>query len=555
MRPRKPRRLVRVSTTSIPTGIDLIHNPSLNKGTAFTEDEREALGLRGLLPPHIHTMEEQAARVMENFRRKDTDLGRYIHMLALQDRNETLFYRVLLDNLEEMMPIIYTPTVGKGCLEYGHIFRRTRGCFVAIKHQGRMANVLRNWPFVDIRVVVVTDGERILGLGDLGADGMGIPIGKLSLYTACAGLHPSDCLPVMLDVGTDNDSLLNDPLYIGTKQRRLRGEAYDEFVDEFIDAVHEVFPRALIQFEDFANANAFRLLRKYREKICTFNDDIQGTGSVVLSGLLSALRLTEGKLAEQRILFLGAGEAGIGVGNQIVAAMIVDGLSAKEAHQRCWFFDVGGLIVKGRDRLAEEHRPFAHDHEHTDDFPAAVEAIKPTVIIGASAQPGMFSPDVLKAMAALNERPIVFALSNPTSKAECTPEEAYKWTEGRAIYASGSPFDPVTLNGRTFVPGQGNNAYVFPGVGLGVIACGARRVTDEMFYAAARALAAQVTEDDLRIGRVYPPLTRIREVSALIATAVAEVVYDQDLADVPRPKDLYQHIKSEMYEPEYMSYV
>ena len=551
----RPRRLVRTSTTGIPTGIELVHNPRLNKGTAFSEDEREALGLRGLLPPHVHTQEEQAARVMENFQRKDTDLGRYIHMLALQDRNETLFYRVLLDHLEEMMPIVYTPTVGRACQEYGHIFRRTRGCFVAIKHRGRMADVLRNWPFVDVRVIVVTDGERILGLGDLGADGMGIPIGKLSLYTACAGIHPADCLPVMLDVGTDNDSLLNDPLYIGSKERRLRGQRYDDFVDEFVSAVHEVFPHALLQFEDFANANAFRLLRKYRDGICTFNDDIQGTGSVVLAGLLSALRITRQVLTDQKILFLGAGEAGVGVGEQIVAAMVAEGLSTRDAHQRCWFFDVKGLIVKGRDALAPEHVPFAHEHEQLTDFLDAVKALKPTAIIGASAQSGMFTAEVLQAMAAFNERPIVFALSNPTSKAECTPEDAYGHTEGRAVYASGSPFGPVSINGKRLVPGQGNNAYVFPGVGLGVVASGARRVTDEMFYAAARALAAQVTEDDLAVGRVYPSLSRIREVSAQIAAAVAEVAYEQDLADLPRPRDLYQYIKSEMYEPTYESYV
>lgn len=552
---RRPRRLIRMSTTSVPTGVDLIHSPGLNKGTAFTEEERELLGLRGLLPPHVHTMEEQSARVMENFKRKDTDLGRYIHMLALQDRNETLFYRVLLDHLEEMMPIVYTPTVGKACQEYGHIFRRTRGCFVALKHRGRVADVLRNWPYVDVRVIVVTDGERILGLGDLGADGMGIPVGKLSLYTACAGIHPADCLPVMLDVGTDNESLLNDPLYIGTKQRRLRGEAYDAFVEEFITAATEVFPRALIQFEDFANANAFRLLNAYRDRVCTFNDDIQGTGSVVLSGILSALRITGQKLTEQRFLFLGAGEAGMGVGGQITAAMMREGLSKAEAHSRCWFFDVDGLVVKGRARLSAEHMPYAHKHEHLTDFLDAVKAVRPTGIIGASAQAGMFGQEVLEAMAEINERPLVFALSNPTHKAECTPEQAYGHTGGRAIYASGSPFDPVTINGQTFVPGQGNNAYVFPGVGLGVVACDATRVTDEMFYAAAKALAAQVVDGDLKVGRVYPPLKKIREASLQIAAAVAEVAYEQGLARVPHPRDMEEHIRSQVYVPEYQEYV
>jgi len=450
---------------------------------------------------------------------------------------------------------VYTPTVGKACQEFAHIYRRPRGCFLAVKHQGRMADIIRNWPYVDVRVVVVTDGERILGLGDLGADGMGIPIGKLCLYTACAGVHPTECLPVMLDVGTDNEALLNDPLYIGTRQRRLRGAKYDEFVEEFISAVTNAFPHALIQFEDFANANAFRLLERYRDRICTFNDDIQGTGSVVLSGLVSALRVTRGKLTDQTILFLGAGEAGVGIGNQIVAAMKQDGLSEKDAHARCWFFDVNGLIVKGRERLGEEHKPYAHPHEHLTDFVAAVKAIKPTVLIGASAQPGRFNREVLEAMAKNNERPIIFALSNPTSKAECTPEEAYTHTDGRAIFASGSPFKPVTVGGKEFVPGQGNNAYIFPGVGLGVVAVDATRVTDEMFYAAAKALADQVSEEDLKLGRVYPPLTRIREVSAMIAMAVAKVAYDQGLARLPRPKDLYDHIKSSMYVPEYEEYV
>jgi malate dehydrogenase (oxaloacetate-decarboxylating)(NADP+) len=552
---RKRRRLIRMSTTSIPTGMELLRNAGLNKGTAFTEEERELLGLRGLLPPHVHTMKEQVDRVVENYRRKDTDLGRYVHILSLQDRNETLFYRVVLDNLEELMPIIYTPTVGEACQKYGHIFRRTRGCFIAEKHRGRMADVLKNWPLVDVRVIVVTDGERILGLGDLGANGMGIPVGKLSLYTACAGIHPADCLPVVLDVGTNNEELLNDPLYIGTKEQRLRGEEYYDFVDEFITAATTVFPQALIQFEDFANPTAFPLIEKYEDEICTFNDDIQGTGSVILSGLLGALRITGGKLTEQKLLFLGAGEAGMGCGKQIVAAMVSEGLSEKEAQERFWFFDVDGLIVKGRDNLSDVHLPFAHDHEHMTDFLEVVKAVKPTAIIGASAQASTFTKEVLETMAEMNERPIVFALSNPTHKAECTPTEAYTYTNGRAIYASGSPFKPVELNGKTFVPGQGNNAYIFPGVGLGIVACESSRVTGEMFYAAAKALAGEVSEDDLKLGRVYPALSRIREVSAKIATAVAEIAYEQGHACLPRPKNLHEHIKSSMYVPEYEDYV
>jgi malate dehydrogenase (oxaloacetate-decarboxylating)(NADP+) len=544
-----------VHGTDLPTGVELLHDPFLNKGTAFTEEERDALGLRGLLPPHVHTQDEQVMRVMENFRRKPADLERYIHMMALQSRNQTLFYRVVMDNIEQMMPIIYTPTVGQACQEYGHIFRRPRGIFVSAQDRGRVIRLLRNWPSAEVRIIVVTDGERILGLGDLGANGMGIPVGKLALYTACAGVDPALCLPVTLDVGTDNEALLHDPLYIGIKQRRLRGEAYDELVEEFITAALEVFPGVLIQFEDFANVNAFRLLQKYRDRICTFNDDIQGTGGVALAGLYSALRITGGQLKDQRILFLGAGEAGLGIAGLLVSAMVAEGLTEEEARERCWFVDSKGLVVKSRDDLAEHKLPYAHDHAFLPDFPSAVQALRPAAIIGVSGKPGTFNQPVLEAMARINARPIVFALSNPTSKAECTAREAYTWTEGRAIFASGSPFDPVTLYGRTYVPGQGNNAYVFPGVGLGAVLCGARLVTDEMFFASARALAHEVSEADLEQGRIYPPLARIREVSAVIACATAEVAYERGLATRPRPEDLLAYVKSRMYEPQYRSYV
>ena len=541
--------------TGYEVGVELLHDPVQNKGTAFTEEERDALGLRGLLPPHIHTMEEQVTRVLENFHREPTDLEKYIQMIGLQDRNETLFYRVVLDHIEEMMPIIYTPTVGQGCQEYGHIFRRPRGLYISADDRGRVAQVLRNWPNPDVRVIVVTDGERILGLGDLGAFGMGIPVGKLSLYTACAGVHPLLCMPVMLDVGTDNERLLNDLLYTGIRQRRLRGEAYDDLVDEFMTAVQEVFPNVLVQFEDFANVNAFRLLHKYRDQVCTFNDDIQGTGAVALAGLYSALRIRGGKLSQQKVLFLGAGEAAVGIANLIVAAMVGEGLSEEEARERCWLIDSGGLVVKSRAGLAPHKLPFAHDRAPLADLLAAVEALHPTAIIGVSGQHGAFTQHALEAMARLNDRPIVFALSNPTSKAECTAEQAYTWTEGRAIFASGSPFAPVTLAGKTYTPGQGNNAYIFPGVGLGAIACGARLVTDEMFFAAAHALAHQVSESDLEQGLIYPPLTDIREVSAAIAAAVAEVAYQRNLATQPRPADLLAHIEAQMYVPRYRSYV
>jgi malate dehydrogenase (oxaloacetate-decarboxylating)(NADP+) len=548
-------KMVNRDGAGFPHGVELLRNPILNKGTAFTEDERDALGLRGLLPPAVHSQNEHVVGVLENFRRKPTDLEKYIFMTSVQDRDETLFHRMLMDYPDEMMVIMYTPTVGQACQEYSHIFRRPRGMFVSAKDRGRVADVLCNWPHDDVRIIVVTDGERILGLGDLGANGMGIPVGKAAMYTACAGVDPSLCMPVTIDVGTDNQALLNDPFYIGIRQRRLRGQAYDDLIDEFITGSQAMFPNALIHFEDFANANASRLLKKYKNTFCAFNDDIQGTAAVVLAGLYSSLQIIGGKLKDQRILFLGAGESATGIGGQIVWALCDEGLSEEEARQRCWFVDSKGLVVRGRDDLAEHKRPYAHEHEFIRDFHCAVETIKPTVIIGASGQPGMFTRQVLQSMAKFNETPIVFALSNPTSKAECTAEEAYEWTEGRAIFASGSPFEPVTVCGKTYSPSQGNNAYIFPGVGLGAVVCGARHITDEMFFAAAKTLAGQVSQNDLKRGRIFPSLRRIRDVSAVIAEAVAEIAYSRGLATTPRPQDLLAHIKSRMYEPKYQTYV
>jgi len=544
-----------IGITNMPTGIELLHEPTLNKGTAFTEDEREALGLEGLLPPYVNSLETQVIRVMENFHKKPNELEKYIYLMSLLGRNETLFYRVVMDKIEEMMPIVYTPTVGRACQEYGHIFRRPRGIFISSKDKGRVIDVLRNWPNEDVRIIVVTDGERILGLGDLGANGMGIPVGKLCLYTACAGVYPGLCLPVTLDVGTNNEELLNDVLYVGLRQRRLGRKQYDDLVQEFITAVQELYPNVLIQFEDFATGNALRLLDKYRDRVCTFNDDIQGTGAVGLAGLYSAMRIVGGKLRDQKILFLGAGEAGIGIGNIISSALVTDGLSEKEAKKRCWYVDSKGLVVKSRNDLAEYKLPYAHDYEYLKDFLSAVKSLRPTVIIGASGQSKAFTQSVLEAMASYNKRPIVFAMSNPTSKAECTAEEAYTWTDGRAIFASGSPFAPVTFKGKTHVPGQANNAYAFPGIGLGIIACEATSVTDEMFFVAAKALANAVSEGDLAQGRIYPPLTKIKNVSIAIATAVAEVGYSQGLAGKPKPDDLSAYIRSQMYEPEYQRYV
>lgn len=549
------RLRIRNRLAALPTGIALLRDPTLNKGSAFTLEEREALGLTGLLPPRVHTLDEQVQRILENLRKQSTDIERYVYLIALQDRNKTLFYRVLLDNIEELMPIVYTPTVGQACLQFGHIFRRPRGIYITARDKGRVAELLGNWPYNDVRVIVVTDGERILGLGDLGADGMGIPVGKLALYSVCAGIHPSLSLPVTLDMGTDNARLLNDPLYIGLQHPRIRGELYDEMIEEFILAVQQVFPGALIQFEDFANRNAFRLLQQYRDQVCCFNDDIQGTASVTVAGLFSALRITGGALKDQRFLFLGAGEAGLGTGELLVSAMIDEGLSPEEARRCCWYVDSKGLVVKSRTDLSGHKQLYAHDHPSVVDFHEAVQILRPQAIIGVSGQPKRFTPEILATMAQINERPIVFSLSNPTSKSECTAEEAYTWTEGRAIFASGSPFAPVVVHGRKLYPSQGNNVYIFPGVGMGVMASGAVRVTDEMFLAAARVVANEVSESDLQYGRIYPPLPRIREVSLTVAVAVAELAYKEGLAARPRPDDLQAYIRSLMFEPVYQSYI
>ena len=536
-------------------GVKILHDPVRNKGTAFTEAERDALKLRGLLPPRVHTMAEQELRVLGNLREKSTDLEKYLYLIALQDRNENLFYRVIMNHIEEMMPLIYTPTVGQACHEFQHIYRKPRGFYVSLHDKGRVREILQNWPHKDARIIVVTDGERILGLGDLGAGGMGIPIGKLSLYTACAGIPPTQCLPVMLDVGTNNEKLLNDPLYNGIERRRIRGAEYDELFDEFVQAAKEVFPGILIQIEDFGNTNAFRLLNQYRDTTCLFDDDIQGTGAVAVAGIIASMRITKGELADQRLLFLGAGEAGIGTADVFVAALKEQGIDEAEARKHCWFVDSRGLLCAGRDNISEHKAPYAHKHEYIDNLLDAVKTLKPTALLGLSGQPQTFTQAVVEAMAEFNERPIIFALSNPTSKAECTAEQAYTWTDGRAIFASGSPFDPVKLDNRMFVPGQGNNAYIFPGVGLGVIASRSRVVTDEMFLAASHSLADQVSDADLELGRVYPKLSRIRHVSAKIAADVATMAYERGFTDRERPDDVLADIHEHMYHPVYPHYV
>ena len=539
--------------TSLPRGLALLRDPLLNKGTAFTPEERDTLGLRGLLPARVHDQSEQAARVMTNLRALSDPLEKYVALNALHDRNEALYFRVVIDHIDEVMPIIYTPVVGLACQNYGKVFQRPRGMWISIEDRGHVADVLRNWPY-PAKMIVVTDGERILGLGDLGAQGMGIPVGKLALYTGCGGIAPHLCLPVTIDVGTNNAELLANPFYIGLRQRRVTGEAYDELMEEFITAAREVFPGVVIQFEDFANHNAFRLLEKYRERIPTFNDDIQGTAAVALAGIFSALRITGEKLTDQTFLFMGAGEAAVGIADLISSAMEKNGLSPEESRKRCWLFDSQGLVVKSRTKLAEHKLGYAHEHASLDDFVAAIKALKPTGIIGVAAVGGTFTREVLEEIARINERPIVFALSNPTSQSECTAEEAYRWTGGRALFACGSPFDPVTLDGKTFVPRQGNNSYIFPGIGLGAVASGTRQITDEVFMAAAYKLAHLVSESDLEQGSLYPALTRTREVSAHIGAAVAEAAYTRKLTDQRKPADLLAHVEAQMYEPGYATY-
>lgn len=535
-----------------PTSYQLLHDPRLNKGTAFTEAERRAWGLEGLLPPAVTNIELQVSRRHAEIAALDNDLLKYLVLSDLQARNETLYYATLMSDPATYMPLVYTPTVGEACQKFGHIFRQPRGMYLPISARGRVKELLSNWPEKDVRFIVVTDGERILGLGDLGAGGMGIPIGKLALYTACAGVPPQGCLPVVLDVGTNNQTLLDDPLYLGLRQQRVRGDAYMAFVDEFVAAVQQLYPKCCIQWEDFANINAVPILARYRDKICTFNDDIQGTAGVALAGILAASRLTGKKLAEQRFLFLGAGSAATGIAELISLAMTREGMDPAEARRRNALFDVHGLLVTSRTDLAEFQKPFAQDRAPVSTFAEAVESVRPTGIIGVSAVPKLFNQAVISAMARVNERPIIFPYSNPTSRSECTAEEAYRWSNGRAIFASGSPFPPVEIAGRRFVPGQGNNVYIFPALGMAVFATEATRVTDEMFLVAAQAVAEQVTEDNLSVGLIYPPQSRILEASLHVAERVAACIFDQGLAGVKRPDDISALIRSRVYRPGYL---
>lgn len=540
-------------------GIQLIRDPKLNKGMAFSLEERQVLGVHGLLPPVVFSQQEQADRILDNVRHWDEDLDKYIYLTALQDRNENLFYKVITENIEEMAPIIYTPTVGLACQKFGFIFRKPRGLYITINDLGHVDDILANWPEQDIQAIVVTDGERILGLGDLGAFGMGIPCGKLALYTAMGRVPPEKCLPIVLDVGTDNEKLLNDKVYIGLRHKRVRGQKYDDLIEEFMQAVvHRYGHDTLIQFEDFANSNAFRLLEKYRNKYLTFNDDIQGTASVAVAGVIAAMRITKTKLSDHTFLFQGAGEASIGIANLMVMAMQEEGTSYEDAVSKIWMVDSKGLITKNRPSggMNEHKAVFAKDFEDIESLEDVCRAVKPSVAIGAAAVPGAFTPQFLKDMASFNDRPIIFALSNPTSKAECTAEQAYNITEGRCIFATGSPFAPVTVNGQTFVPGQGNNAYIFPGVAFGAILSGMYHIDDIVFLRASQALAEMVTDEHLKEGRVYPPLSNIVEVSTRLAVRIVEYAYRKGRAGrYPEPVDKEAFVRANQYHHDYDSYL
>ena len=543
-------------------GRDVLSNPATNKGTAFTNRERDELNLHGLLPPAVFNMETQLQRTYAAYSEKPTDLQKFIYLAGLADRNETLFYRLVLEHIDEMMPIVYTPVVGEACQKFSHIYRRPRGLYISYEHRNDIERVLRNYHTDNPSVIVVTDGERILGLGDQGAGGMGIPVGKLCLYTLCAGVSPYNTLPITLDVGTDNENRLNDPLYFGLRQKRVRGEEYQKFIDDFVAAVQKVYPKVLLQWEDFLKGNAIHQLERFRDELCTFNDDIQGTAGVMMAGLYSALRITGRPMKDQKLLFAGAGASAQGIAGLFVSALLEEGLTLEEANRRVWTCDSRGLVTQARSGLEDFKATYARPVSEVAEYQCenreritleeTVRNAKPTILIGTSGTPGTFTEGVVKEMARNNERPIVFPISNPTSKSECTPEDAIKWSNGTAIIATGSPFDPVEYNGKRFRIGQGNNAFIFPGVGLGVCVADARRVTNGMFLAAAKALANMVTEEDLAECAVYPELPRIRECSAAVACATVRRAVEQGHADEDILTDLENRVSEAMWFPEYL---
>ena len=547
------------------TGQALLENPLLNKGSAFSEEERREFGLSGLVPPHVSTTEEQLARTYGSYTQKNSDIERFIYLVSLQDRNETLFYRLLQEHITEMMPIIYTPVVGEGCKQYSRIYRRPRGLYISYPQRDNIDTLLANAPNKDIEVIVVTDGERILGLGDLGVGGMGIPVGKLSLYTLCAGVPPARTLPIILDVGTDNQELLQDPLYLGWRHERVRGQDYDDFVEAFVTAVIKRFPNVLLQWEDFAKNNATRLLERYRDRLCTFNDDIQGTGAVTLAGLLAAMRAIGTQISKQQIVMLGAGSSATGISDQIVSAMISEGLSLEEAKASICLVDSRGLVHSDRSGLEPFKQKYAQDIARTSEWQLSnpnqitffdvIKNVKPSILLGTSAQPGAFTESVICEMSKHVEHPVIFPLSNPTSKSEAIPADLIRWTEGRALVATGSPFAPVVFEGRTYHIGQCNNAFIFPGVGLGVIGCGARRVTNEMFVAAARALAEFSPAMIDPTASLYPALEGIRNLSRNVALAVAKEAVRSGLAESVSDSDLERRIDAKIWTPRYARYV
>jgi malate dehydrogenase (oxaloacetate-decarboxylating)(NADP+) len=532
-------------------GIDVLREPELNKSTAFTEAEKEALGIVGLVPDVTETEDLQLSRVMMQLGHKSTDLDRYIYLINLLDHNETLFYRTVMSDPARFLPIVYDPTIGEACLKFGHIYRDTRGMYLSIKRRGKVKEILKNWPQKDVRFICVTDGGRILGLGDLGANGAGIPIGKLQLYTACAGVPPQYLLPMYLDAGTNNEQYLHDPLYLGMRKTRPSTEELYSFVDEFVEAVQEVFPKCCIHFEDWTGVDAVHLLERYRDKYCVYNDDVQGTAGITLAGMINATKLKGTKLRDEKYLFLGAGSAGIGLANLLCSALVDQGLTLKEAQSHVYMFDINGLLESTRTDLVDFQKPYAHKHPPTRDFVAAIESIRPTTIIGVSTIGGAFNQKVVEAMSRINERPVILALSNPTEHAECTSEQAYTWSEGKAIYAAGVQFPPVHLNGKTFLPGQANNFYIFPAVGMAIFATQAKRVTDEMFIEAGQAVADQVPSDLLNQGLLYPLQSNILETEIQTAARVAKLVFDLGLARVERPSDMVAFIRQHVYRPEY----
>jgi malate dehydrogenase (oxaloacetate-decarboxylating)(NADP+) len=536
-------------------GIDVLRDPSLNKSTAFTEAERQALGLVGLVPDMTESEDLQLRRVLQQLGHKNTDLERYIYLVNLLDHDETLFYRTIMSDPARFLPIVYDPTIGEACLKFGHIFRGPRGMYLSITRRGQVKDVLRNWPVKDVRFICVTDGGRILGLGDLGANGMGIPIGKLQLYTAAAGVPPEGLLPMYLDAGTNNEQYLHDPLYLGLRQARPSTAELYAFVDEFVEAVQEVFPKCCIHFEDWTGVDAVHLLERYRDKYCVYNDDVQGTAGITLAGMINAAKLKGTQLKDERYLFLGAGSAGIGLANLLCSALVGQGIALEDARSRVHMFDVNGLLESTRTDLVDFQLPYAHPHAPTKDFVAAIKSLKPSTIIGVSTIGGAFTQQVVEAMAQINERPVILALSNPTELAECTAEQAYTWSRGRAIYAAGVPFAPVHLDGQTFLPGQANNLYIFPAVGMAIYATQAKRVSDEMFIESAAAVADQVPEALLKQGLLYPPQANILETEIKTAARVAKLVFDSGLARVDRPADMEVFIRRHVYKPEYKTLV